>query len=276
MNLNCNAHKINNMPVASDFQESSFVYKKLFEKYVACEEIRSFLDDETKITCQLLRSYQISRPKDIYVPFPWTGDLEDALILFVGFDPLLDLKKVPRLGDSFDLKKLYTYYQSVMHSDQGLFPWMRDMLKCLGLSAKIDLPWEKPLAAYTPVVHCCMNKLKEKPSPVVELPPCWRYLKNKIGLSGANIIVILGEKACVSIMAAMQISGSMNRIMIYEWQPYEKLFVFVPSREKKIDSLLPEEKDVLVNFLKPHQKSVKKQKRKWILQSRKKAMRRKF
>jgi len=248
-------------PFALDPDNRRLWCQALFNKIVLCPEIRRYLEGDRINPCEeLFFSYYAGNLDDIYIPLPWAGDIGKAKVLFVGFKPPFKKEGHPHYGDSYSLSDVNANFQTLPYSRNAPFSQIRTLLaQYLEVSPNLlNSYMGEALFAYTPVIHC-MNRLKEGSFPVGILETCCqRYLQAKLMLSGANIIFVLGKKACVYVMKSLCISYPLNRTMIYEYSSFKKLFVFLPSVKKGINSLLPEERDVFYRCLNPVRDIVRK------------------
>jgi hypothetical protein len=188
---------------------------------------------------------QTQPQEDYQLPEPWSGDLQNAPILFLSSNPSISSKeKYPRhkwpddeIIDFFSHRfggglegwtkdGRYTLLKAgSVYSNKGVRYWASARKRAIELLCKNDV---QPGVDYTfsEVVHC--KSLHEK-GVSKALPECaGRYLKKIVACSGARIIVCFGRFTPVVVRQVFGIPDDVNVSAPVQVGSRLRIFTFMP------------------------------------------------
>ena len=229
--------------------------RALFHKTTRCPEIRRFVRGQRENPCrELFFSYEAGGLEEIYAPLPWIGDIVRAKVLFVGLKAPLIKGEEPPCLDGISYPVLKGYVQRLIGLNKAPISMMKGMLAGLLKMNRtaLDLLGQEDLQgvmAFAPVVNC-RNRIKEGPFPVVVLRTCSsRYLEWKLAVSGANLVLIVGPKACSAVMDLCSINRDVGTGFVHVMPTLHKVMVFLPNMKSGIKGLAEEDEESIRPYI---------------------------
>jgi hypothetical protein len=193
--------------------------------------------------CQTIVGTQLET--DYQLPEPWSGDLEDAPILFLSSNPSMGMReKYPRSTwpddeiidffahrfggglEGWTKDGRYTLLKAgSVYSNKGVRYWASARKRAIELLCKNDVQPGVDYA-FSEVVHC--KSLHEK-GVSKALPECaGRYLKKIVACSGARIIVCFGRFTPVVVRQLFGIPDDVNVSEPVIVGNSSRIFTFMP------------------------------------------------
>jgi len=191
---------------------------ELLQKIIHCENVKNhFSNKDEKHPCSEIIKQNSKKKESFQLPEPWSGDIENAPILFISSNPSISKKELyptwdnpnniniqdffdNRFGD--DEKNSWVYKQKVLNKNMK-----RDKKQVrywCGIKGRAEelLDYDpKPGEDYciTEIVHCKSKKQKGVKSAISTCKEL--YLNNILEISKAKVIVGIGKLAKESLQS---------------------------------------------------------------------------
>ncbi|MDD5603997.1 MAG: hypothetical protein PHG48_08010 [Eubacteriales bacterium] len=237
--------------------------EQLIKEIVNCRNIVNYSNDSSDSNpCTIILNQQRKDNKTFQLPEPWSGNIKDAPMLFIGSNPGICTEEEYPVSawleeDIFDFfinrfskgKKLWVkkYLYPLLQGEEGGYKknWVRYWAAIKSLAIKISgnrniIPGKD--YAITEVVHC--KSKGEKYGVRQALNECTSlYMDKVLSLSGAKIIICLGKFAGKAIREKYHIEGNdkLARMVIIGNIPRSVMFLPHPNSRKPNKSILKED-----------------------------------
>ncbi len=209
-----------------------------------CPSFNPNEDNPCKVIAQSQFIIKGQSEEDYQVPEPWSGDLENAPILFLSSNPSISMREkyprsswpneriidffVHRFGgglENWTMDGRRTLNQDGIYSTQWVRYWVSARRRAIELTCNHDI---QPGLDYalTEIVHCkSLDEMGVKEA----VPECTRrYLERIVALSGAKIIVSFGKFAENAVHQIFRIQNHTKISEPISAGNRHRIFVFMP------------------------------------------------
>ncbi|MFA5880989.1 MAG: uracil-DNA glycosylase family protein [Eubacteriales bacterium] len=245
----------------------------LLNQITKCPNVQScFTSEVDDHPCEKIVLSQKVSKEEFHVPEPWSGHLEKARILFLSSNPgVARQEKYPTSSWSADL--VFDFFDNRFDSPNG---WVKDGLFPLMTSGGYKANWVRFWAAIrrravelldrsdispgvdyaiTEIVHCKSNNeigVREA------LKECMnQYLDKVLDLSGAKVVVCLGNRVSDAIREKLNIPTTSKIHGPVITKKVKRYFAFLPHPNargnRSFEKCMPDDLIALKRFLKCEQ-----------------------